>query len=123
MAEENIVIPRDRYNRMLEQLKSIKDSKVIQSPNSTESVEPTTSVTTHYDKTNTTQRSRDDITHKETGHPPGLKHNDIDAFITKFTKDKKNKNHTSTRNKRSKKPSKQDDRKSKLKANWIRVFN
>ena len=127
MAEENIVIPRDKYNRMLEQLKSVKDNKPIQSTDNKEGDE---SLISHYDKINTAQRARGDITHKETDYPPGLKHDDINTFIKKLTKKKRKHNHTITRDKcnnktadkRNNKTSKQHNRKSKLKANWIRVF-
>ena len=130
MAEENVVIPRDKYNRMVEQLKNSKDDKLTQSTNDnreeatlTQSadIKHSDDVTQQRDDSIVvhTPRTRDDIVLNDAFHPPGLKNKDIDIFMKKFDKKQKK----SRRNIKTKvTPSKSHtSRKSKLKANWISI--
>ena len=117
MAEENVVIPRDRYNRMLEQLKNSKDDKLTQQVDNTTDIKPVDLATPapDNDKVVHTVRTKDDIVLKESHHPPGLKHNDIDIFMKRIAKQKSRKNTKLTTH------AKHKTRKSKLKANWISI--
>ena len=131
MAEENVVIPRDKYNRMLEQLRNSKDfkgskeNKLTQQEDNTTDIRSAEHVTQPADTEHVTHtlRSKDDIVLKETHHPPGLKHNDIDIFMKKFTTNNRSRNITKlkTPTKRKTVPLKSRARKSRLKANWISV--
>ena len=129
MAEENVVIPRDKYNRMMEQLKNSKDDKLTQSTNDNREeaalthsadIKHSDDVTQQRDDSIVvhTPRTRDDIVLNDAFHPPGLKHKDIDIFMKKF--DKKQKSRSNIKTKVT--PSKSHTaRKSKLKANWISI--
>ena len=133
MAEENVVIPRDKYNRMLEQLKNGKDDKLTQptdnnskedkltqSADNVTGIKPTEHVKPQHHDTTTvhTPRTRDDIVLKDVLHPPGIKHKDIDIFMQRLDKKQKSGRNKKLKTTQSKSP---HTRKARLKANWISI--